>query len=81
MDTYNFMNKNQFKEKLEACSCYIGSLACEFDGSDEKLIKNAEAGKKLENNDKKYSRCSEKKDEKNSSAMEKTAQKAIEDAD
>lgn len=81
MDTYNFMDKNQFKEKLEACSCYIGSLACEFNGSDKKLIKNAEAGKKLENNDKKYSRCSEKKSEKDHSTMKGAAKKAINDAD
>lgn len=81
VSSINLMDRNEYKTKIEACACYVGSLACEFDGSDEKLIKTAELGKKLENNDKKYNQCSEKETSIDRSAMKKTAKKAIDDAD
>lgn len=61
MGSYNWMTQDQYKQKLHVCSCYIGSLACEYDGEDEKLTTASESGKKLETNEKKYKSCLEGK--------------------
>lgn len=60
MGSYEWMTQDQYKQKIEACSCYIGSLACEYD-TDEKLTKASESGEKFETNEKKYKSCLEDK--------------------
>lgn len=64
MGSYNWMSEEQYKQKLDACACYIGSLACEYDGDDEKLNKAAETKSILENDEKKYQSCLENKEKK-----------------
>lgn len=61
MGSYEWMAQDQYKQKMNACSCYIGSLACEYDGSEEKLTEASESGGKIEINEKKYKSCLEGK--------------------
>lgn len=54
----SYMNEYQYEQKVKDCVCFVGSLACEYDGDDEKLNRAAEKGA-LEKNDKKYRKCLE----------------------
>lgn len=53
-----YRNETQQQEKLKACVCYVGSLACEYKGKDEKLNKAAEKGE-LKKDEKSYQSCLE----------------------
>lgn len=77
MGSYNWMSEEQYKQKLDACACYIGSLACEYDGDDEKLNKAAETKSILENDEKKYQSCLENKEKKGNSKMTKVLVEAL----
>lgn len=55
---YSYMGQSQYEQKVKACACFVGSLACEYDGNDEKLNEAAEKGS-LEKNEKKYRKCLE----------------------
>lgn len=56
----NYMSQNAYEQKVEACACFVGSLACTYDGDDKKLNEAAEKGA-LEKDEKKYQKCLEKK--------------------
>lgn len=77
MGSYNWMSEEQYKQKLDACACYIGSLACEYDGNDEKLNKAAETKSILENDEKKYRSCLENKEKKGNGKMTKVLVEAL----
>ncbi len=76
MGSYDWMSEEQYKQKLDGCSCYIGSLACEYDGEDEKLNKAAES-KSLKNDEKKYQSCLENKETKGNGKMTKMLVEAL----
>ena len=77
MGSYEWMSEEQYKQKLEACSCYLGSLACEYDGDDEKLNKAAESKSIIENDEKKYKSCLENKETKGNGKMVKVLTEAV----
>lgn len=77
MESYEWMSEEQYKQKLEACSCYLGSLACEYDGDDEKLNKAAESKNIIENDEKKYQSCLENKESKGNGKMAKILAEAV----
>ncbi len=77
MGSSEWMSEEQYKQKLDACACYIGSLACEYDGDDEKLNKAAETKSILENDEKKYQSCLENKEKKGNSKMTKVLVEAL----
>lgn len=62
----NHMGQKSYEQKVEACACLVGSLACKYDGDDKKLNEAAEKGS-LEKDEKKYQKCLEKKGEVSSS--------------
>lgn len=75
------MNLEQHQEKLRTCACYINSLAEEYNGSDEKLIKDYEKDRKIENKDKAYMKCSKNPYNQDEYTANAAARKAIRDAD
>lgn len=77
MGSYEWMSEEQYKQKLNACSCYLGSLACEYDGDDEKLNKAAESKNIIENDEKKYQSCLENKESKGNGKMLKVLTEAV----
>lgn len=76
MGSYEWMSEDQYKQKIDNCSCFIGSLACEYDGDDEKLNKAAES-KSIENDEKKYQSCLENNESKGNGKMSKVLIKAL----
>ena len=58
MSSSYYSSYSQQVSKLNACACYVASLACEYDGKDKKLNKAAEKGK-LKNDEKEYNKCLE----------------------
>ncbi len=77
MGSYEWMSEDQYKQKLNACSCYLGSLACEYDGDDEKLKKAVESKSIIENDEKKYKSCLENKETKGNGKMLKALTEAV----
>lgn len=58
-----YMYQERYQKKVAFCSCYVGSLACEYDGDDEKLFKAAESND-LSYSVKKLNKCVEKAEKK-----------------